>query len=243
MFPSCVSAIEHALSALQPPPTVLGISIIHQAVIIQHSLSLRANTIQDTLEDAGFDVFYPRVGLSQPEHPNESLLSGRQAKHLQHCSACREELAVRKYDTDSESQSNLIVPSLPRTDEASEKYASLREKAETSTPVDLDHNVVSMPHRLSLAVSGMTCAACSASITEMVSQISGVSQLFVNALNSSATMIVENKGLIPSITEAIEDCGFGAELLEAEPLCSPAGEATPSGLRTVSLQVHGMFCQ
>lgn len=143
----------------------------------------------------------------------------------------------------SNPHSNLIVPSHPRIEEALEMDASLREKADTSTPVDLERNVVSVPHRLSLAVSGMTCAACSVSITEMVSQISGVSQVFVNALNNSATMIVENKNLIPSVTEAIEDCGFGAELLEAEPLCPPVGEVTPSGPRTVSLQVHGMFCQ
>ena len=33
-FPSCVNVIEHALAALQPPPAILEISIIHQAVII-----------------------------------------------------------------------------------------------------------------------------------------------------------------------------------------------------------------
>ncbi|KAL4075879.1 heavy metal translocatin [Scleroderma citrinum] len=235
---SCVSAIEHALSTLQPPPNILGISIIHQAVIIQHPLNLSPDTIQANLEDAGFDVFYPRA--SQPERLNGNLLSGKQTRHLQLCSGCREESAV---NTASGSQSNLITTSFPTVDEALGIRAPLGDKVDTSIPVNLEQDSVSLPHRLSLAVSGMTCAACSASITEAVSRISGVSQVFINVLNSLATMVVENKTLVPSIIETIEDCGFGVELLEVEPLHSLANKVTASGPRTVALQVHGMFCQ
>ena len=240
-FPSCVSVIEHALAALQPPPTVLEISIIHRAVIIQHH-DLSAITIQSTLEDAGFDVFYPRHGSLLTEDLNGSPFSGRRAKHLQLCSVCRETSAAPKDDAGPGSQSNLTAPSFPKIQEGLGEDAPSDEKIAKSAPVDQKRSVVSVPHRLHLAVSGMTCAACSASITEVVSRISGVSQLFVDVMNNSATLIAESKGSIPFITEAIEDCGFDVELLKAEPILPSAVEAT-LGSRTISLQVHGMFSQ
>lgn len=99
------------------------------------------------------------------------------------------------------------------------------------------------PHRLSLAINGMTCAACAASITEVVSRLPGVSQVSVNVLSDSATLVVENKDLIASVTEAIDDCGFGVELLAAEPPFSSFSEDAVARSRTVTLQIHGMFCR
>ena len=240
-FLSCVNVIEHTLAALQPPPAVLEISIIHQAVIIQHH-ELSTISIQGTLEDAGFDVSYPRHESLVMEDPNRSPLSGRRAKHLQLCPVCRETSAASKDDARSGPQSNLIAPSFPKIWQEASEDASSDEKINTSAHIDQKRSVVSVPHRLNLAVSGMTCVTCSASITEGVSRISGVSQVFVDIMNNSATLVVESKGLIPSITEAIEDRGYGVELLKAEPILPSAVEATP-GSRTISLQVHGMFCQ
>ena len=188
-------------------------------------------------------MFYLHHGSLLTKELNGSPPSGRQAKYLQLCSSCRETSAAPKDDAGPGSKSDLTAPSFPKIQEGSGEDASSDEKIDKSAPVNQKCGVVSVSHRLNLAISGMTCAACSASITEVVSRISGVSQLFVDVLNNSATLIAESKSLIPSITKAIKDCGFDVELLKAEPIIPSAVEVTP-GSRTISLQVlHGMFSQ
>ncbi|KIJ11796.1 hypothetical protein PAXINDRAFT_43583, partial [Paxillus involutus ATCC 200175] len=66
---------------------------------------------------------------------------------------------------------------------------------------------------ITLSVGGMTCSSCVATITEMLSQLPGVFEVVVNLLSNSATLVVEKKSLISSVTETIDDCGFEAEVI------------------------------
>jgi P-type Cu+ transporter len=54
--PSCVSAIQDALSTLDPQPTSVSSSILSSWVKVQHEPSLDPTMIQAALEDAGFEV-------------------------------------------------------------------------------------------------------------------------------------------------------------------------------------------
>ena len=64
--------------------------------------------------------------------------------------------------------------------------------------------------KLKFNVTGMTCAACSARVEKVTSQVTGVKQVEVNLL--AGTMIVEAEGetVIPAIISAIEKAGYGA---------------------------------
>ncbi|KAH9951714.1 heavy metal translocatin [Amylocystis lapponica] len=98
------------------------------------------------------------------------------------------------------------------------------------------------PHRLSLSVGGMTCASCLTTVTDVTSAIPGVSDVVVNLLGHSATLVVDRKDITPQVVEAIEDAGYEAEVISAEPVQTSDDEDEFSGPRTESLRIDGMFC-
>lgn len=96
------------------------------------------------------------------------------------------------------------------------------------------------PQQLELSIDGMTCASCSNTITRILSDIPGVSDVAVNLLGKSATAVVQDKDIAPQLIEAVNDAGYEAELVGLRPLHAP--EVEDVGPRTVSLRVDGMFC-
>lgn len=99
------------------------------------------------------------------------------------------------------------------------------------------------PHRLTLSVGGMTCAACSNTVTDVLEGVPGVLDPIVNLLGASATMVVQSRDIIPQVVEAIEDAGYEAEVNSTEPIKPEKDEGQEVGPRTVTLRVDGLFCR
>ncbi|KAI6008621.1 heavy metal translocatin [Pisolithus marmoratus] len=241
---SCVSTIKDSLFALRPQPTAVDVSIVHQAVIVQHPVTSSSSAIRLVLEDAGFEIFYPCATTSPLDRleSNDDSLDRKRIKHAQQCSSCQQESLLPTKGITSGSRLIPSASSFSTTGDASGKDGPSGEKDNAGATRQREPDDY-IPHRLSLAVNGMTCAACAASITEVVSRLPGVTQVSVNVLSDSATLVVENKDLIASVIEAIDDCGFGVELLSAEPLFSSVSVDSVAHSRTVALQIHGMFCR
>jgi copper chaperone CopZ len=87
----------------------------------------------------------------------------------------------------------------------------------------------------------MTCAACSNTLTRLLSEVDGVSDTVVDLMGHSARVVVESQELTPVVVETIEDAGFDAEVVKAEPLAKTSTKETTT--RTISLKVEGMYCQ
>lgn len=66
--------------------------------------------------------------------------------------------------------------------------------------------------RATLAVGGMTCAACANMITEGLRKHDWVSDVVVNVLGNSATVDLKDKGKTDELVQAIEDLGYEATL-------------------------------
>lgn len=66
--------------------------------------------------------------------------------------------------------------------------------------------------RATLAVGGMTCAACANMITEGLRKHDWVSDVVVNVLGNSATVDLKDKGKADELVQAIEDLGYEATL-------------------------------
>ena len=84
--------------------------------------------------------------------------------------------------------------------------------------------------RVTIPVSGMTCAACSARVQRTLERTPGVASANVNLMTNSAT--VEYDAAVASLdalVAAIRDTGYGAEL--PRPDASPADEETADELR------------
>jgi copper chaperone CopZ len=84
----------------------------------------------------------------------------------------------------------------------------------------------------------MTCAACSVTLTRLLSEVDGVSDVVVDLIGHSARLVVESQNLIPVVIEAVEDIGFDAEVVKVEPLVQVPNQET--AIRTISLKVDGM---
>ncbi|KAF8971242.1 E1-E2 ATPase-domain-containing protein [Flammula alnicola] len=99
------------------------------------------------------------------------------------------------------------------------------------------------PYRLSLSIGGMSCASCSATITDLVSSLPEVSDIRVNLLDNSGSMCVQRKDLADIIVEVIENAGYEANVVSITPVNSiikREDDLSPSA-RTISLRVEGMF--
>ncbi|KAG1779710.1 heavy metal translocatin [Suillus placidus] len=240
---SCVSTINEVLFSLSPPPTRVDVSIVHQSVTVEHARATPGHTIHSMLEDAGFDVSDP--DSSSPEHTLSQAtrgmstmpLSGKRRKHMQHCSLCQEAATISPHLQGN--TGNMSSNSVPPTD-----CSTLDDPEWSLSPlhkVDVDD----VAHLVTLSVGGMTCSSCSGTITEIVSQLPGISEVVVSLLNNSATVVVARKDLVGSVTETIDDCGFEVDVIKIEPLIplTPANNVATTGPRKLSLRVDGMYCQ
>lgn len=102
------------------------------------------------------------------------------------------------------------------------------------------------PYIVLLAIDGMTCASCSSTITRLVSELDNVSDVNVNLLGNSASVVVQRKDAVDAVVDVIEDAGYGATVTSVESVKKSSSEGNSKAQytsRTVSLQVDGMFCQ
>ena len=100
------------------------------------------------------------------------------------------------------------------------------------------------PLRVSLSIGGMTCASCSSTITRLLSELGGVTDVSVNLMGNSATLVVESKKLIPEVQDVVDSAGFEVSVVNFEPVRAiPDASSTSWGRRTVALRIEGMFCE
>ena len=93
--------------------------------------------------------------------------------------------------------------------------------------------------RASLAIGGMTCASCSASISQELLKIEWVRDVTVNLLSNTAMVEFIGKEHADMIVQHIEDIGFEAGI---DTVVSLKNEAPVNSSRTVELLIDGMFC-
>ncbi|OCH90973.1 heavy metal translocatin [Obba rivulosa] len=92
----------------------------------------------------------------------------------------------------------------------------------------------------------MTCASCSNTITEILSELQDVSDVAVNLLGNSATLTVASPELVKIVVDSIEDAGYDAEVVSAEPLTLPpwrdVARPDTEGPQRLILSIDGMTC-
>jgi Cu+-exporting ATPase len=97
--------------------------------------------------------------------------------------------------------------------------------------------------RASVAVGGMTCAACAGAITKELEGKDWVRRVVINLLSNSATIDFEGAQHRNDIVESIEDIGFEATLDNVVDLAAvEKGGQERTIHRTVDILVQGMFC-
>lgn len=216
---SCVQTIEDVLSTLTPPPHSVDVSIVLQSVRVRHSPRLVRETIEPAIESAGFDIESPTPHdpiVATKRESISSFFTTKQNKHIAQCLLCQSGGAPAHAATQLPVSENIPEVSGPPAEEQG-------------------------PVALSLSVGGMTCAACSNTLTRLLSEVDGVSDVVVDLMGHSARVVVDSQKLTPVVIETVEDAGFDAEVVKTEPIVKTPTQETTS--RTISLKVDGMYCQ
>ncbi|KUJ12609.1 putative copper-transporting ATPase 3 [Mollisia scopiformis] len=266
--PSCVSHIQDTLFALDPRPSSVSPSLVTSWVTVRHDESLSLIDICDALENAGFEIsdvtsesadgHHPagtshtasdgEIGYldrllhtfrSQKECASDGKLSNR---HLQNCEVCRLDALGKKNGDTKTPQSPLPAAANGKAAMASEAF----DDEKVLLPfVTVDSADSAETWRASLAIGGMTCAACAGTITEEMEKKDWVKKVVVNLISNSATIDFIGGEHKDKLVESIEDMGFDATIdtivdLSTLQKVSSRNANTP---RTVSIQIDGMFCE
>lgn len=197
--PSCVSHIENVLSSLDPRPQSISPSLLSSWVTVRHDKNLSERDILEALQDAGFDVcdyasddapsmvptghkgdrgengyldrFLNKLTSEKSHMSQDGKYSHR---HLENCEACRSE-AAGKNESGSSSASQSQQVEQDKSMRGFKKLSDLDLPLVVIDPIDSQE-----VWRASLAVGGMTCAACVNSITEELKKKDWIKDVSVN---------------------------------------------------------------
>jgi copper chaperone CopZ len=236
--PSCVSHIQDILSALQPPPSSISPWLASSWVIVKHDKALPVKDIQQALEEGGFDVcdVSPEdiVNHSSGETgyldrfidkwSNNHEAKPRQNKHLDNCDLCRLEVLGK------DGMSSSSKPQDPPI--------TMDDKDLVSVVVDAGEEDV---WQATLAVGGMTCAACVVTITEELGKKNWIKNVVVNLIGNSATVDFVGQQHKDDLIESFDNIGYDATIDSIVNLHAKK-DAVPTISRTVEIKIDGMFC-
>ncbi|RFU32791.1 hypothetical protein B7463_g3549, partial [Scytalidium lignicola] len=270
--PSCVSHIQELLYELEPKPISVSPSLVTSWVTIQHDKSLSVRRMSDALEEAGFyisDVMsedavgqnpkgkstlasdesgYLDQLLNRWRSANKSPATARNKqmkRHIQNCEQCRKEQGEKKfsYGFSSKPSQDSSIGGERRSSLESTKKTPLSESGNKLVVVDTDNSEDIW--RVSLAVGGMTCAACVVTITEELQKKPWIKNVSVNLIANSATVDFVGEEHKADVVEAIEDIGYEATVdtvINTQQLKKQTAEGQKR-IRTVEILIDGMYCE
>ena len=238
---------------------------IHSLLTMDDEKKTQIREIQFSNEDSWFEGIYhtANVPLSTPQRRSRRFSSNRNSKHIDNCEACKRERALqekipilsdtlRKKLPDLEagdvgsqrlsgSFSDLDIQSTPNIhDKTLQPADSARSPGERSTVAKS-----SGKFEVVLSVGGMTCAACTGSVTRGLSELPYVESVSVTLMTNSARVVYNGKDHLESLVAAVGDIGFECavercdELIENNQLSFDSSKKLQ---RTVMVKVDGMFC-
>lgn len=92
-------------------------------------------------------------------------------------------------------------------------------------------------YRAEISISGMTCSACSSAVQRCLKGHKGVKEASINLMQEKAVVTFDTMKVSASaLCEEIEDIGFGAELVQQNPVRS--SESSQQGDREPSISEH-----
>ncbi|KAI9650761.1 hypothetical protein NHQ30_000787 [Ciborinia camelliae] len=182
---------------------------------------------------------------SATKKPPDHFTMSHVDRHLENCEICRREAAAGENVSKKLGQSNILQPG-PSHASGSNSNGNdgtankrMSDDGKTNALVIID-SISAQTFRASLAIGGMTCAACANNIVVGLKKKSWVKDVVVNLISNSATVDFDNENYTSQIVEEIEDLGYDAALDSVVDLKPELQKQKV--LRTVEIMVDGMYC-
>ncbi|TAQ87078.1 hypothetical protein B7494_g4599 [Chlorociboria aeruginascens] len=262
---SCISHLQRVLFALHPRPVSVCPSLVASCVTVRHDKALSVRDIEDTLEESGFDVCdvtsngaedYSRVPntngdlgyldrlLDRWKNTNKSENEQKEKvskRHVDNCEQCRLEGEKHTSHQDPPATSNQTIDDYSKNEKPRQKTTVHKEPLPL---VVVDTHESQDRFRASIAIGGMTCAACVTAITQELEKKGWVRKVAVNLISNNATVEFDGEQHQKDIVESIEDIGYDATLDNVVNLNSTENNKDNQiSSRIVDILVHGMFCE
>jgi Cu+-exporting ATPase len=161
----------------------------------------------------------------------------KRERHAEHCEQCRAENGGLHLEINTcDEIGTLKEESAVTTEKVSLDIASYdgTKSPQSEKFVSVDPAITHGLYKATIGISGMTCSACSSSITHAVEQLPWVQSININLLTNSGTVFFHGKGRVDEVIETIEDVGFDATLEKLE-------EPEPDRWRA-TYAIGGMTC-
>lgn len=223
---SCSSAVTNALENIEGVREA-SVSLITEEANVHHSNMVTPSVLQTAIEDCGFDS----IVISSDEEQQKQFETKLSVKGMT-CGACTSAIqsivepkeGVDKFDISLITEEAVVKhnESIKPNDlkewiEDAGFDAEILESREISNiPANNKTNAQSFLDMAETTVSikGMTCGACTSSVTNILNDIEGVVSAEVSLVTEEA-VVKHFKTLDPIvIKDAIDDCGFEAEITE-----------------------------
>ncbi|RMD41511.1 hypothetical protein DV735_g3609, partial [Chaetothyriales sp. CBS 134920] len=243
--PSCVSYIQSILGSVpgvQGPPDV---SLIEHTVRVHFDASLTSSKrISDSLLNAGFEVKHvseldsnqheiKSVPVDEPPvSPKPASWSRARSKAMQHhidnCTACQREKGRTPSKWKSwAARTGLVHKTTPQTppkqvsesSQSSVGRVSGADEGPAVINIDGTKPDESRPatYLATIAIGGMTCSACTNTVTQAVSSLDNVISVDVNLVSHSAKVVYSGTEKdVTTIVTTIDDVGYDASLVSVD---------------------------
>ncbi|EOO03707.1 putative copper-transporting atpase 1 protein [Phaeoacremonium minimum UCRPA7] len=184
------------------------------------------------------------ISASRLTHKGKMVRPPQEHIHLLNCEQCRktketgvdEKTIIEGKDTACHPEES----ALSHTSSTANPLDSLKSReAVMSTKsfitVDTEEKLQNV-YRATLAVGGMTCAACVNTISNELDKKDWITKVSINLVSNSATVEFVGRENTDNLVEAIEDLGYDATIDKVVDL---EEEKAPSQVRTVEILVDG----
>lgn len=229
---ACVSSITDMITKMNGVDDV-NVSLITEEAKVVHDEAVSASMIIQSVEDCGFQAklikqeFPPLRSTLLPEKVSKFTITGMT------CGACSASIteAIESLDGVSSVSVSLI------TEEAMVHYATLSanqiiEKIEDcgfeAKLVSTNTAPATTVFSTKVSISGMTCAACTSSITNSLESNAEISKASVSLVTEEANIEHTENITSKEIVEIVQSCGFEAKILSSatESPCASASTST-----------------
>ncbi|KAF5870437.1 putative copper-transporting atpase 1 protein [Botrytis fragariae] len=212
----------------------------------EHGSLARSHIQHDT--DTGYldQVLQKWSATRRPRRQfSSSYFDSNYDRHLENCEICRQDATTganqQNVSKDLGQSGILSEPPYNNTSDG-RNDGTTESSGKRMEPLVVVDTIDSIPQtfRASLAIGGMTCAACANNIVLGLKKKSWVRDVVVNLISNSATVDFADEKYTCQIVEEIEDLGYDAALdsvidLKPEPQIKKV-------TRTVEIMVNGMYC-
>ena len=111
-----------------------------------------------------------------------------------------------------------------------------------SSPIEIESVPVDTFKAL-YSIGGMTCAACSGTIARRLSEIDGLSNITVNLLSNSLSLLADKSQLVQQVIHQVEELGYECTLVFTRPTTQfdpPTGSIPYQ--RSVEIKIENSMC-